>query len=112
MSNLLGNKIKKLRKEKKQTLDALAKEANISKSYLWELENSDAKKPSAEILNLIAIALDVTTDFLLNNTNVDADEQIKDEGFYRNYQNLQPDQKNQLRSIMDILRKSENKNDS
>jgi transcriptional regulator with XRE-family HTH domain len=43
------------------TLDAVAKRAGISKTYLWELESDHAgdKRPSVDILSRIATALDV-----------------------------------------------------
>ena len=39
MVNILGDKIRDLRKEKKLTLDKLAELTGSSKSYIWELEN-------------------------------------------------------------------------
>jgi transcriptional regulator with XRE-family HTH domain len=109
MSTVLGEKIKKLRKGKNLTLEALANRANISKSYLWELENNDSKKPSAEILSQIAHHLEVTTDFLLDRNNRNPTEIENDESFFRNYKNLESSQKAQLRDIMNILKKTGNK---
>jgi transcriptional regulator with XRE-family HTH domain len=106
MSTILGDKIKKLRKGKNLTLEALAKQADISKSYLWELENSDAKKPSAEILAQIAIYLEVTTDFLLDKDDRNPTEVEIDNSFFRNYKNLESSQKAQLRDIMNILKQT------
>ena len=39
MANLLGAKIKELRKEKGLTLEQLAELIGSGKSYIWELEN-------------------------------------------------------------------------
>ena len=49
------------------TLEQLAKESKISKTYLWELENDEEgqKKPSADILLKIAHVLDTTIADLL-----------------------------------------------
>ena len=65
LSNKLGKKIRQLRKNQGLTLEQLAKNANnMSKSYLWELENRDSQSnPSAEKLSFIADALNVTTDY-------------------------------------------------
>ncbi|MHC3122776.1 helix-turn-helix domain-containing protein [Acinetobacter sp. GN11] len=111
MPTILGDKIKKLRKGKNLTLEGLAKKANISKSYLWELENNDAKKPSAEILAQIAEHLDVTTDFLLEKDDREPTEIDSDNSFFRNYKNLESSQKAQLRDIMNVLKQAGNKND-
>eukprot|EP01036_Dinobryon_divergens_P052741 gene52741-70502_t len=46
MASKLGEKLKILRKKKELTLDALAAEAGLSKSYLWELENRESLRPS------------------------------------------------------------------
>ena len=44
----LGRKIRELRKEKGYTLEKLAELADSSKSYIWELENKNPPRPSAE----------------------------------------------------------------
>ena len=62
MGMSLGEKLKKHRKQKGYSLDRLAEVADTSKSYLWELENRETRKPSGEKLTLIAQALGVTTD--------------------------------------------------
>ena len=66
MASPLGEKIRARRTELKMSLDALAVQTGSSKSYLWELENRDNPKPSAEKLSRIAEALKVTLEFLWN----------------------------------------------
>jgi len=39
MSTILGEKLRRLRKEKGYSLDKLAELSGSSKSYMWELEN-------------------------------------------------------------------------
>lgn len=50
------------------TLDQLAAEAQVSKTYLWELEHDEdgEKKPSASVLVKIAHALNTTIADILN----------------------------------------------
>lgn len=62
--NSIGDRIKALRKEQKLTLKDLSEKANISVSFLSDIENSRSK-PSLERLNDIAIALDTTTSYLM-----------------------------------------------
>jgi transcriptional regulator with XRE-family HTH domain len=65
---LLAERLRKLREEKGMSLDDLAREASISKTYLWELERDAAgqKKPSADVLLRIAKALSTTLAALLD----------------------------------------------
>ena len=48
MATALGEKIKRLRKGKGLTLEQLADRTESSKSYIWELENKNVPRPSAE----------------------------------------------------------------
>jgi transcriptional regulator with XRE-family HTH domain len=50
MPSSLADKIRKHRREKGYSLDKLAELTDSSKSYLWELENRDTRKPSGEKL--------------------------------------------------------------
>ena len=96
----LGEKLKKHRKQKGYSLDRLAEVADTSKSYLWELENRETRKPSGEKLTLIAQALDVTTDYLLNENATPDDDVIKD-AFFRRFRKLDPDEQKKIQDIID-----------
>lgn len=105
MSEHLGSKIRKLRKENGFTLEYLADKAKLSKSYLWELENKESHRPSAEKLNSIAEALKVTVHYLLEDDDRAPEEKHLDEAFFRSYKNLDPQGKEQLRKILDAFQK-------
>ena len=101
MANLaLGKKIKTLRKEKGYTLQQLAEIIGSGKSYIWEIENRGLKRPSAEKLALIANALDVTTDFLINNEQAELSGDEDKEIFYRKLGRLKKDDQDK---IMDMI---------
>ncbi len=103
MPTTLGDRIRDLRKKKGYTLDELAEASKSSKSYIWELENKDPPRPSGEKLALIAEALDVTPDFLLG---VETEPQTaEDKAFFRKYQKMDSDQKQQIREMLDIIRR-------
>jgi transcriptional regulator with XRE-family HTH domain len=71
----LADRIRDARKAANLTLDQLAAEAGVSKTYLWELENDKegAKKPSAEVLLKIANALSTTLADLLELPSIRVD---------------------------------------
>ena len=72
----LAARLRKLRDGKGLSLDDVAGEAKISKTYLWELERDtgSAKKPSADVLLRIAKALSTTLAELLALPTVRAPE--------------------------------------
>ena len=61
----VGERIKQRREEKGLSLSRLADAAQVSKSYLHEIENNANVKPSAEVLYNIAEVLDTTVGALL-----------------------------------------------
>ena len=65
MTTRLGEKLRELRKERGLTLEKLADLAGLSKSYLWELENRESQRPSAEKLTALADALGVAATYFL-----------------------------------------------
>lgn len=101
MPSPLGDKIRELRKQKKLSLEQLAELTDSSKSYIWELENKDDPKPSAEKVARIATTLDVTTEFLLSDSVTTPDEQVIDEAFFRKYKTMPEPTKKQIRKILD-----------
>lgn len=106
MTTKLGEKIRSRRTAKGLSLDALARQAGLSKSYLWELENRESPKPSAEKLSSIATVLDVDVAFLLDDNVDELLEEHRDKQFFRNYAKLDTATKEQLRHILDALKKS------
>ena len=84
------------------TLEALAGQVGSSKSYMWEIENKDVARPSAEILHRIAVALETTAEYLLSaDEGTEAD--VADVAFFRRYRNMKPRGKRHLREILRIL---------
>ncbi len=105
MSSSLGKKLNDLRKTNKLTLDALAAKAGLSKSYLWELENRESQRPSAEKLTALADALGVSASFFIEDDVRAPEERHLDDAFFRGYQQLDPPSKEQLRKILETFKK-------
>ena len=105
MATRLGEKLHDLRKQRGLTLEKLADMAGLSKSYLWELENRESQRPSAEKLTALADALGVGTSFFLEDDLREPEERHLDDAFFRGYKNLEPEAKAQLRKILDTFKK-------
>lgn len=59
---MLGDNIRRIRKQKKISINMLSKQTGISLGYLSDLENNKAKNPSLDKLSLIADVLGVAID--------------------------------------------------
>lgn len=103
MPTPLGEKIRELRKAKGYTLDKLAELAESSKSYVWELENKDPPRPSADKVSKIAAALDVTADYLIDTTESVPVEDATDSAFFRKYRRMDPATKEKIRRMAEVI---------
>lgn len=97
-----GTRIKALRTEKGLTLEQLAQATESSKSYIWELENKNPPRPSAEKLSAIATALGVTVDYLLGSDEQTLDK-AEDTAFFRQYSRMPEETRRQIREMARIL---------
>ena len=102
MPTPLGERVREVRLKQGLTLEALAEQVGSSKSYMWEIENKDVARPSAEKLHKIAVALDTTAEYLLSADKV-TEAEAADLAFFRKYQNMRPRGKEQLREMLKIL---------
>jgi transcriptional regulator with XRE-family HTH domain len=101
--SVLGRKIRELRKEKGLTLDELAAKSESSKSYIWDLENKPVARPSGEKLGKIALVLEVTTEFLLDDERTEATSNERDLAFFRKFEAADPKVKQKLVDILKVL---------
>lgn len=102
MQITLGEKIRKLRKDKGYTLDKLAELTESSKSYIWELENKNPPRPSAEKLARIAEKLETTIEFLLDDGEGVSAEEAVDAQFYRQYRKMDSSTKEKIRRMVKL----------
>lgn len=73
---MLGEAIKKYRKEKDLSQKELAKKCNISTSYIQQIELGQKKNPSVEILMKICKELDVSLLDLITDSNNFVDNEL------------------------------------
>lgn len=105
MTNPLGDKIRKLRKGKGYTLERLAELTGSSKSYIWELENKNPPRPSAEKVARIAEALGVTSDYMVDPNEASPTEEVVDQAFFRKFRGLPSTDKDRIRKMVDAWSK-------
>lgn len=75
-SKLIAENIKRLRQKNELSASDLARQASISKGYLYQLENEQNISPSIDILFKIAGALGVTIADLIEEENVATESKI------------------------------------
>jgi len=97
-----GKKIRLLRKEKGYTLEKLAELTDSSKSYIWELENKNPPRPSADKITKIAGVLGVTADYLMSKSQKPPSDTVLDEAFFREYQDLDEPTKEKIRDLVKV----------
>jgi transcriptional regulator with XRE-family HTH domain len=102
VSTSLGDKIRELRKKKGYTLEKLAELTESSKSYIWELENKNPPRPSADKVARIASVLGVTSDYLLDRTQKTNVAEATDQAFFRRYRKMEPATKEKIRRMVDL----------
>jgi len=107
MATPLGEKIRELRKAKGYTLDKLAELSDSSKSYIWELENKNPPRPSADKIAKIAAALQVTADYLIDPTESLKVEEATDTAFFRKYRKMDTVTKDKIRRMVDLMGEGE-----
>ena len=101
----LGEKVRALRKKAGLTLEQFAEQIGASKSSVWELENKDKARPSADRIHEVAKVLGVTPEFLMNDDVAEPSIDVADEAFFRKYQSLDNGVKQQLQEILSVLDK-------
>ncbi|MDP4083564.1 MAG: helix-turn-helix domain-containing protein [Bacillota bacterium] len=63
---MIGDRVKKLRQEKKMSLSELADKAGVAKSYISSLERNLQRNPSIQFLEKIASVLNIPVDLLIH----------------------------------------------
>jgi XRE family transcriptional regulator of biofilm formation len=74
---VIGERVRRLRQEKKMSLSELAEQAGVAKSYLSSLERNLQTNPSIQFLEKIAAVLTIPVDHLIHEQpdveNMDSD---------------------------------------
>jgi len=102
----LAARLKKARIDKKLSQQQVANAANVHYTNVGRYERGDAK-PSAEVLNRLATALEVSPDFLMNGTLEDkAQSSLFDQELlnqFKKIENMPEERKRLLKEILDAF---------
>lgn len=103
MATPMGERINSARKARHLTLEELAARSGCSKSYIWELENKNPPRPSADKLAAIAQVLGTTVDVLIGTPiNTVDDLRPEDKVFFRKFSGLDPTKQETIRKMIDL----------
>lgn len=95
-NNFVGKRLMEIRHQKEMTREQLAERADISAKYLYEVETG-RKNCSLYIIYKISRCLNIDADFITK------DENNKSYIWNDAYQQLQKDQKEQLKKIIRMI---------
>lgn len=76
---MIGEKIKKLRLDKKMSISELAEKANVAKSYLSSIERNLQTNPSIQFIEKISAVLGVTVNNMINEDESQNPEDLDNE---------------------------------
>jgi len=76
---LIGEKIKRLRKEKKMSISELAEKAGVAKSYLSSIERNLQTNPSIQFIEKVSAVLNVSVNELIQSDSEKINQDELDE---------------------------------
>ncbi|MCS7202576.1 MAG: helix-turn-helix transcriptional regulator [Dictyoglomus sp.] len=101
----IGDKIRKIRKQKNLTLEELSKKTGLSLSYISLIERG-LKNPSLKALEKIAECLDISPSIFFREEDIDEKESI--EVFLRANTNLDEEERKMIIQLIESLEKKKN----
>lgn len=101
MKKTLGAKLREERERTELSLEQVAEKIGSAKSYVWELENKESSRPSADKIFKLAELYAVTPDYLMDETGRVPRE--PDRAFFSKFQKLSDKNKEKLMKFMEIL---------
>lgn len=103
---MIGKNIYEIRMKKGLTLSALAERANISKSYLSNIERNLNQNPSIEVIRKIGHVLDVDIKVLLKTVESIEDQQPPDKEWLDLVNELKQSgiEKNEYKTLIEFIK--------
>jgi transcriptional regulator with XRE-family HTH domain len=102
----VGAKLKRLRLKKGESLQDVADAVRASKAHIWELETGKSRNPSLDLLTRLSDHFSVSLSQLVGEApEEEADQELM--VLFRNLKELDEDDKELLKDIIDKMRKRE-----
>ena len=99
----LADRLKKARTDKKLSQQQLSQLANVHYTNVGRYERGDAK-PSADVLNRLANALEVSPDFLMNGTLDDkANNSLTDQELLMQFKKIEQMPENRKKLLIEVI---------
>lgn len=98
-----SQQLRTARYAKRLTYDQLVEITDLSKSYLWQLENHPQSNPSIRTVKILATALGTSIDFLIDTEGTIPYDSSLDKAFITAYLEAPQPLKNQIREIATTL---------
>ena len=104
MGSAFGTRLRNLREAKGLTLQQVADAVGCTKAYIWELEKKPGQRPTAERIQAIAKALEVTMGDLMGEPVDEAsDPTAEDVVFFREYVGMPEEEKRRFRQALEVM---------
>ena len=101
MKKTFASKLKEERELAKLSLEDLATKIGSAKSYIWELENKESARPSADKVFKLAEVFGVSPEYLMDETG--RMQRTADRAFFSKFEKLSPGNKKTIMKFMDSL---------
>ncbi len=100
----IGRKIKRLRKEKKLTLQELSRRSGVSPGYISMLERGFKKSPTLEVLKKLAKGLDIKLSELIGEEIIEFEQDERTKALLRAADELSKLDLDSLESLLKAIR--------
>ncbi len=101
MAKRFAEKIREERERLELSLEELANRIGSTKSYVWQMENRDLSRPSADKIFKLAEVFGVSPEYLLDDSGRVG--RNPDQAMIARFQKLSPENKKILERLMDSL---------
>jgi transcriptional regulator with XRE-family HTH domain len=112
VTTAFGARLRRFRQAKGYTMEQLAEKVDVSKSYIWALENNPDQRElrtSATVMSALARELGVTIQDLMGEAppaELGKKAEPEDVKFFRNYMRMAPEDRENYRKMLDLFSKS------
>ena len=102
----VATKLAELRRQAKQSLQAVADAVGVSRAHVWEIETGRTKNPSLDIVRRLADHYGVSVGWFAGEVD-DGTVDQQANALYQTLQSLSPENRQHVKAIIDSMRKAD-----